>query len=267
MTTTPSTTADPADLQTSFENVGAGSAERRRRRVALGLLASAQFVVMLDTSIVNVALPSIRADLDLTPTGLTWVVNAYILAFGGLLLLFGRVADLLGRRRMFVGGSALFTVGTLMSAWASTEGLLVAGRVVQGIGAAALSPAAMSLLLQNFPGVHRARAMSVWGAASALGGATGVLLGGLLTGLLGWSAVFFVTVPVSIGAAVIAPRVLNENSRAPGRRLDWRGAITITGAVLALVHGALGAAERGVGSTVTLTNAAAFVVLGTLFVV
>ena len=136
---------------------------------------SAQFVVMLDTSIVNVALPSIQADLGLGPAGLTWVVNAYVLTFGGLLLLSGRAADLFGRRRMFIAGSALFTVGTLLAAAAANEGMLVAGRIIQGAGAAALSPAAMSLLLLTFPGPARAKAMSIWGAASAVGGATGRL--------------------------------------------------------------------------------------------
>ena len=149
-----------------------------------------QFVVMLDTSIVNVALPSIQTDLRLSATAVTWVVNAYVLAFGGLLLLSGRAADLFGRRRMFVAGSALFTVGTLLAAFATNPALLMGGRIVQGAGAAALSPAAMSLLLLTYPGPQRARAMSIWGAASALGGATGVMAGGLLVGTFGWSSVF-----------------------------------------------------------------------------
>ena len=177
---------------------------QRRRSMALVLLVSAQFVVMLDTSIVNVALPSIQTDLGLSSTGVTWVVNAYVLAFGGLFLLSGRAADLFGRRRMFIAGSSLFTVGTLMAAAAHDQGLLVVGRLVQGAGAAALSPAAMSLLLLTFPGQQRAKAMSIWGAASALGGATGVMVGGLLAGSFGWSSVFLVTVPVSLAAVVLA---------------------------------------------------------------
>jgi EmrB/QacA subfamily drug resistance transporter len=217
--------------------------ERRRAHLALALLASAQFVVMLDTSIVNVALPSMQADLGLGSAGITWVVNAYVLAFGGLLLLLGRVADLVGRRRMFVGGSALFTVGTLVAATATGQELLLVGRIVQGAGAAALSPAAMSLLLLTFPGEARARAMSVWGASSALGGATGVMAGGLLTGYLGWSAVFYVTVPASLTAIVFAGRVLPEGPRGARRRLDVRAAVAITGAVLGLVHGALGVGD------------------------
>lgn len=242
-----------------------GTRARRRRQLALGLLASAQLVVMLDTSIVNVALPSIQADLALRPTAVTWVVNAYILAFGGLLLLFGRLGDVIGRRRMFVGGSAIFTLGTLVAGCAPTAGFLIAGRIVQGAGAAALSPAAMSLLLLMFPGEARARAMSVWGAASAVGGATGVLAGGLLAGYLGWSSVFFVTVPVSIAAVVLARHVLDEGARGARRRLDGRGALTITGAVIALVHGALGAGEGHLTSPTVLASLAAAAALFALF--
>ncbi|WP_296604042.1 MFS transporter [Nocardioides sp.] len=237
--------------------------ERRRRAVGLGLLVSAQFVVMLDTSIVNVALPSIRADLGLGATSLSWVVNAYVLTFGGLLLLFGRVADLVGRRRMFVAGSALFTVGTLLAAGAGTAWMLVTGRVVQGAGAAALSPAAMSLLLLGHTGERRARAMSLWGAASAVGGATGVLAGGLLAGTFGWSSVFLVTVPATLAGLVLARRVLDDTPRGVRRRFDAPGAVTITAAVLALVEGALGAADHGPTSPdVVLALGATAVFLG-----
>lgn len=156
---------------------------------------------MLDISIVNVALPSIQTDLGLGPVGAAWVVNAYVLAYGGLLLLSGRAADLWGRRRMFVAGSAVFTVGTVVAAASSGEPLLIAGRVLQGVGAAGLSPAAMSLLLISFPGEARARAMSTWGAASTLGGTTGVVAGGLLAGSLGWRSVFLVTVPISFAVS------------------------------------------------------------------
>ncbi len=263
MTTTTLSPAIPAE---TVEPAAAARSDAVRRRVALGLLASAQFVVMLDTSIVNVALPSIQADLGLGATALTWVVNAYVLTFGGLLLLFGRVADLVGRRRMFVGGAALFTLGTLVAGLAATQELLVSGRIVQGAGAAALSPAAMSLLLQTFSGDARARAMSVWGASSALGGATGVLAGGLLSGYLGWSAVFFVTVPVTAAAVVLARRVLPESARGSRRRLDWRGALTITGAVVALAHGALGAGEGRPTSAPVIAFLAASAALFALFV-
>jgi EmrB/QacA subfamily drug resistance transporter len=217
--------------------------ERRRRAVGLGLLVSAQFVVMLDASIVNVALPSIQADLGLRTSSLSWVVNAYVVTFGGLLLLFGRVADLLGRRRVFASGSAVFVVGTLLAAAAGSEWMLLAGRVVQGVGAAALSPAAMALLMVNFPGAQRARAMSLWGAASTVGGATGVFAGGLLAGSVGWPAVFLVTVPASLAAVVLAPRVLQDSPRGARRPFDVRGAVLITAAVVVLAHAVLGAAE------------------------
>lgn len=200
---------------------------------------------MLDISIVNVALPSIQTDLGLGPVGAAWVVNAYVLAYGGLLLLSGRAADLWGRRRMFVAGSAVFTVGTVVAAASSGEPLLIAGRVLQGVGAAGLSPAAMSLLLISFPGEARARAMSTWGAASTLGGTTGVVAGGLLAGSLGWRSVFLVTVPISLLAVVLVRRVIPADTRGPRRPFDAWGAASLTGAIIALVHGALGAAADG----------------------
>jgi EmrB/QacA subfamily drug resistance transporter len=240
---------------------------RGRQALALGLLVSAQFVVMLDTSIVNVALPSIQSDLGLRPAAITWVVNAYVLAFGGLLLLSGRAADLFGRRRMFVAGSTVFTAGTLGAAFATTPTELVGGRVVQGIGAAALSPAAMSLLLLTFPGTRRARAMSIWGAASALGGAAGVMTGGLLVAAFGWSSVFLVTVPVSVAAVALAGRALPQGADGTRRRFDWHGATTITGAVVALVHGTLGIADHGWTSPSVLVALAAAGTLLAVFVV
>ena len=258
----PSSTATSSTAPTTAVEQRAG----HRRAVALGLLVSAQFIVMLDTSIVNVALPSIQADLQLSATAVTWVVNAYVLAFGGLLLLSGRAADLFGRRRMFVAGSSLFMVGTVLAALATNPVLLMGGRIVQGAGAAALSPAAMSLLLLTYPGTARAGAMSIWGAASALGGATGVMAGGLLVGTFGWSSVFYVTVPVSIAAVALARYVLPEGARGARRRFDWPGAITITGAVIALVHGALGIAEHGPTSPVVLAFLAATAALLAAFI-
>ena len=263
--TTITAQADPTVAAGTSDLDADRARESRQRQLALGLLASAQFVGMLDTSIVNVALPSLQADLTLSATGITWVINAYILTFGGLLLLFGRLGDLVGRRRMFIGGSALFTVGTLVAGFAPAAEALVAGRIVQGAGAAALSPAAMSLLLVMFPGPARARAMSVWGAASAVGGATGVLAGGLLSGYLGWSSVFFVTLPVSVTAVVLARHVLDDGARGARRRLDGHGALTITGAVVALVHGALGAGEGHLSSPSILASLGAAVALFALF--
>jgi EmrB/QacA subfamily drug resistance transporter len=220
---------------------------------------------MLDTSIVNVALPSIQADLGLSPAGIAWIVNAYVLAFGGLLVLAGRVADLFGRRRLFVAGSAVFAFGTLLAAAAAGPNVLVLARVIQGIGAAALSPAALSLLMLTFPGPSRARAMSLWGAASAVGGATGVFAGGVLSGAFGWQAVFLVTLPVSTGAVLLARRVLDESPAGARHQFDVLGAATITGAVLALVHGVLGVAADGFTRS-SMGGLTAFVVLVAAFV-
>jgi EmrB/QacA subfamily drug resistance transporter len=239
-----------------------------RRRAAVALLVSAQFVVMLDTSIVNVALPSVQRDLALSPAAVAWTVNAYVLAFGGLLLLAGRLADVVGRRRMLVLGAAIFTVGSLLAGMSGSAALLVCGRVVQGAGAAALSPAAMALLLGMFPGTSRARAMSVWGAASTLGGATGVVAGGLLAGTLGWSWVFFATVPVTAAMVLLAGRLLDGAAVAVTRhRFDLVGAAAITGAVLALVHAALSAPVHGLGSATVLAGVAVSTVLLVVFVV
>jgi EmrB/QacA subfamily drug resistance transporter len=238
----------------------------RRDRVALGLLVSAQFLVMLDTSIVNVALPSIQRELQFGPAAVTWVVNAYVLTFAGLLLLSGRAADLLGRRRVFVAGASLFTVGTLVAAAAVNQEMLILGRVVQGVGAAGLSPAAMSLLLATFPAAHRARAMGAWGAASALGGATGVMSGGVLAGTVGWRAVFLVTVPVSLAAVALGRRVLVADASTVRRSVDWAGAATATGAVITLVHCAVDAVDHAWTSPRVGGLAAVSLVLMAVFV-
>jgi EmrB/QacA subfamily drug resistance transporter len=252
----------------SIAEIPAAQGERiGAQRLILGLLVSAQLVVMLDTSIVNVALPSIQADLGTGPAGLAWVVNAYVLAFGGLLLLSGRAADLFGRRRMFVGGLSIFTAGTLLAAVSSHEWMLVGGRVVQGAGAAALSPAAMSLLVLTFSGRARAKAMSVWGAASAIGGATGVVAGGVLAGSLGWRANFLVTVPITLIAAVTAWRVLPSNATGPRRRFDALGAALLVSATIALVHGVLAAADRGWTVAPVLISLAIFAASIATFVV
>lgn len=239
----------------------------RGRGAALVVLVSAQFAVMLDTSLVNVALPSIQRDLTLTPSGLVWVVNAYVVVFGGLLLLSGRVADLLGRRRVLMAGAAVFLVGAVTAGAAVDETMLVAGRVVQGVGAAALSPAAMALLLQTFPGPGRARAMSAWGAASTAGGAAGVLVGGVLTGTVGWSWAFFATVPVCLAVLVTAPRLLDRAAPGPRRRFDAWGAVTITGALAALVHAALAVPAHGWGAPAVLAGAGLALGLVAAFVV
>src|SRR3954447_2715877 len=180
--------------------------------LALALLATAQFVVVLDASIVNVALPSIGKALDFTQDELSWVVNAYALTFGGFLLLGGRLADLLGRRRMFIAGLILFSAASLLGGLAQSELWLIVARAVQGLGAALVSPPALSIVTTTFAeGAERNKALGVWGAVAGSGGAAGVLLGGMLTEWAGWEWVLFVNVPIGIGAALIAPRLLAES--------------------------------------------------------
>src|SRR5881398_3597343 len=189
---------------------------QQRRWIALILLCVAQFVVVLDASIVNVALPTIGSALHFSEGNLPWVVNAYVLTFGGFLLLGGRVADLIGRRRVFMAGLVLFALASLFGGLATTSGQLIAARAVQGVGAAMLSPAALSIITTTFrDGVERNRALGVWGAVAGSGGAAGVLLGGALTQGPGWEWVLFVNVPIGLLMAFLAPRVLVE-SRAEG---------------------------------------------------
>src|SRR5689334_5824678 len=221
-----------------------------KRWYALILLAAAQFVVVLDASIVNVALPTIGEALNFSQENLAWVVNAYVLTFGGFLLLGGRMADLLGRRRVFMGGLVLFALASLAGGLADSEGQLIAARAVQGLGAAILSPAALSIVTTTFrDGAERNKALGVWGAVAGSGGAAGVLLGGVLTDGLGWQWVLWVNVPIGFAAALIAPTLLAE-SRETGlpRTFDVAGAATITLGLSALVFALLDAEDAGWGS-------------------
>jgi EmrB/QacA subfamily drug resistance transporter len=221
--------------------------------LALALLAAAQFVVVLDASIVNVALPSIGKDLQFSQDDLSWVVNAYVLVFGGFLLLGGRLADLLGRRRLFIAGLILFAAASLAGGLATSAGWLVAARAVQGLGAALLSPAALSLVTVLFAeGSERNKAMGVWGAVAGSGGAVGVLLGGMLTEWAGWEWVLFVNVPIGIVAALLAPRLLAESRNEGERNFDFAGAVTITAGLSLLVYALVDANDAGWGSTQTL---------------
>jgi EmrB/QacA subfamily drug resistance transporter len=225
----------------------------RHRRGVLALLIVAQFLVMLDSSVVNVALPSIGRDLGLGPTGLAWIVNSYFLAFGGLLLLAGRAADVFGGRRMFLVGAAIVAAATIAAGLAPNGAVLIAARALQGVGAAALSTAALSLILHTFPGTSRARAMSGWGAASAAGGALGVALGGLVTAAFGWQGVFFVTAPVAIAAVLLAPsRLPAPASERLHVGFDAPGAAAITGSSLAFIAAVLSGADNGWNAVPTL---------------
>src|SRR4051794_12821477 len=196
-----------------------------RRWFGLAVIVAAQFMVVLDIAIVNVALPSIKTDLHFSQESLQWVVTAYSILFGGVLLLGGRLADLLGRRRLFVAGLALFTVSSLLDGLAWSEGSLIAFRSLQGLGAAMLSPAALSILTTTFKeGRERNIALGIWGAASGSGGAAGVLLGGALTSAFSWSWIFFINVPAGVLVLSLVPFLLKESRadlahrhfRAPG---------------------------------------------------
>ncbi len=241
---------------------------REKRWLALVLLCSAQFVVVLDASIVNVALPSIGKALDFSQENLPWVVNAYVLTFGGFLLLGGRTADLLGRRRVFMAGLALVGIASLAAGFAATEGQLIAARAAQGLGAAIISPAALSIVTTTFSdGAERNKALGVWGAVAGSGGAAGVLLGGILTDGLGWEWVLWVNVPVSILALVLTPRLIAE-SRAEHetRAFDVAGAVTVTAALSILVYALVDATDAGWGSTQTIGLIALSVALLAAFV-
>src|SRR4051795_3220 len=237
-----------------------------RRWIALILLCVAQFVVVLDASIVNVALPTIGRALHFSESQLPWVVNAYVLTFGGFLLLGGRMADLLGRRRVFMGGLVLFALASLAGGFAVTSGQLIAARAVQGLGAAILSPAALSIVTTTFrDGAERNKALGVWGAVAGSGGAAGVLLGGVLTDGLGWEWVLWVNVPIGLAAAALAPTLLAE-SRASGERrhFDIAGAVSVTAGLSTLVYALVDANDAGWGSgqTVGLLAAAAVLIAG-----
>src|SRR4029434_8997900 len=204
--------------------------------LALVVIATAQLMVVLDATIVNVALPDIQRALGFSGSGLEWVVNAYALTFGGLMLLGGRAGDLLGRRRMFIAGLLLFSAASLLGGFATSEAWLLAARAVQGAGAAIIAPTALALITTTFgEGAPRNRAMAVYAAMSVAGGAVGLLAGGLLTTYASWRWVLFVNVPIGLAAALAAPRVLGESKPQHGR-FDLPGAITATGGITALVY-------------------------------
>ena len=243
----------------------------RAKNLALLLLAMTQFVIVIDASIVNVALPSIGSALHFSRDDLTWVVNAYTLTFGGFLLLGGRMADLLGRRRMFMLGLILFSVASFAGGIAQSEGWLIAARAVQGLGAAIISPAALSIITTTFAeGAERNRALGIWGAVAGAGGAAGVLLGGILTSGLSWRWVLFVNVPIGILAAALAPRTLLESRRDTGSHppntFDIPGAVTVTAGLALLVYAVVDAVNVGWGASRTILCLAGAAVLLVAFV-
>jgi EmrB/QacA subfamily drug resistance transporter len=228
----------------------------------------AQFMVVLDNTIVNVALPSIQRGLDFSVTNLQWVVNGYTLMFGGFLMLGGRAADLLGRRRLFVAGIVLFTGASLLNGFAQSSTMLILGRGLQGLGGALVSPAALSIIMTTFSDHgERTRALGVWSAIAAAGAAFGLLLGGILTDLVSWRMNFFINVPVGVIAVMLAMRWVPESRADLGhRRFDAAGAFTVTGGLLTLVFGIVKSQTWGWGDYRTLVVLAAGVALLSLFV-
>jgi len=228
-------------------------ASARSKWLGLALLAVVQFMVVLDIAIVNVALPSIQVDLGFSQENLQWVISAYALVFGGFLLLGGRAADLLGRRRLFLVGLIIFTAGSLLSGLAWSEASLIGARALQGLGAAVISPAALSILGVTFAeGRERNIALGVWGAVGGFGAAAGVLFGGVLTDAFSWPWIFLVNVPVGVAAFALAPVLLGESRDARVRSFDAIGAFLVTGGLVTLVFGITQAGDYGWGSLETI---------------
>jgi EmrB/QacA subfamily drug resistance transporter len=235
------------------------TAIKNNKSAVLLIVCLAQFMVILDVSIVNVALPSIHDGLGFSPTGLQWVVNAYTLTFAGFLMLGGRCADLLGRRRVFLAGTALFSVSSLACALADSRGLLIGARALQGLGGAILSPATLSIVTSSFEaGPERNRALGLWGAMGALGASSGALLGGLLTQGFGWPAIFAVNVPLGAIVIVLALRLIPAGQDVPGtRNFDIAGAVLITASLVAFTFGIVRTDTLGWGSPGVLIPLAA----------
>jgi EmrB/QacA subfamily drug resistance transporter len=236
--------------------------------IALAIIAASQLMVVLDASIVNIALPNIQQALHFSTTSLSWVLNAYTLTFGGLLLLGGRAGDILGRRRVFIFGIAVFTLASFLGGLATSSGWLLAARALQGVGGAIASPTALSLITTNFPeGRERNRAFGVFAAVSVSGAAIGLLAGGMLTEWLSWRWVLFVNVPIGIVLALVARLYITESERQPGR-FDLGGALTSTAGMASLVYGFIRAAQSGWTDGLTLASfLAALVLLSFFFVI
>src|SRR5436853_5606179 len=223
----------------------------------LAVVATAFFMTILDVSIVNVALPSIGRDLNFSQENLQWVITAYAIAFGGFLLLGGRAADLLGRRRVFMVGVTLFSIASLVCGLASSEGMLIVARAVQGLGGAIITPAALSIVMTSFEeGAERNKALGIWGALGGSGAAVGVLAGGVLTKYAGWEWIFFVNVPVGIAALALATRFVRESRSDREQSQDVAGAVTITGGLALLVYAVSEAPNHGWSSGWTLSRLA-----------
>ena len=279
---------EPTEQEVTARQAGGAGGDGRRARVPEGLILAlacvAQFMVVLDVSIVNVALPSIGRELHYSATGLQWVVNAYVLTFAGFLLLGGRAADLFGRRRVFVAGIGLFTLASLAGGVAQTAGWLTTARAVQGIGGALLSPATLTIIVTTFPPDRRARALGIWSAVAGAGGAAGAILGGILTSALSWRWVLFVNIPIGVIAAIAALAWLTETAHsgpdagsgavpgavpgaAPARRLDVAGAVTVTAGLGVLIYAIVSTQSHPWGSAQTVALLVVAAILLAVFAV
>jgi EmrB/QacA subfamily drug resistance transporter len=241
----------------------------KHKGLALAVLAAAQFMVILDATIVNVALPAIQKALGFTTDSqLQWVVTAYALVFGGFLLLGGRLADLFGRRRIFLAGVALFATASLLGGFAQNPAMLIVFRSLQGLGGALLAPAALSLVLSIFSeGPERNRALGIWSMVAGGGGAVGLLLGGLLTQYINWRWIFFINIPIAIAVMVAATRYVPKSTPSEKQRVDILGALTVTGSLMALVYALAKVPENGWGSGATLGTLAISVTLMATFII
>ncbi|MCW2920907.1 MAG: transporter [Thermoleophilia bacterium] len=247
-------------------HVHAPTQTHRRTGLALAVICVAQLMIVLDATVMNVALPSIREDLGFSAVGLTWVITAYSLTFGGLLLFGGRTGDLYGRRRMFTFGVGLFAIASLLGGLAQSEAWLIFARALQGVGGAIAAPTALALIATTFrEGDERNRAFGLYAAMAASGGAVGLLLGGILTDVASWRWALFINVPIGLFVVLLAPRVLGD-SRGSGNRLDVPGAVTITAGMMALVYGLTNAATKSWSDDATIISLAAAAVLVVAFV-
>ena len=255
------------DTHTSTPSTASGT-RSTRRWLALGVLALAQFLVVLDASIVNIALPVLGDQLGMETVALAWVITAYVLPFGGLLLLGGRLADRYGHRKLFLIGTIGFVLSSALAGLSISSGMLLTARALQGASAALLAPAALALVTQLFPQAKdRTKALGIWGAVAGIGSAAGVLLGGVLTAAIGWQAVFYVNVPIGVIVVLMIPSLITRDPSSSPTRLDYPGAITITGALVAAVGALSAVGQVGFAHPLTIGLAAAAIALGVLFVV
>ncbi|WP_158851269.1 MFS transporter [Saccharothrix deserti] len=240
-----------------------------RRWKALALLGTAFFMVILDATIVLTAIPSMQEDLNFDVAGVQWVLTAYAVTFGGLMLFFGRVADLMGRRGVFLVGIVLFVLSSLLAGVAWTGGVLIVGRTLQGVSAAIMAPTALSMVVSIFQDpAERNKALGVWGGLGGIGATAGLLLGGLITSGLGWEWIFFINIPVGVVIFLLVPVLISESrERVAVRRFDVAGAVTITGSLVALIYAVINAPEVGWGSLSTITLFAVAAVLLVLFLI